>query len=1369
LNDTDALNKVEYFDGYGLDGFTGYSSRPRWILSGRNTTLGTADTNLEKIIFILKRGPEATYTDEYLMRFTTNAANALKQIKLCYDYGVTLTTGKDISDRILKVSAAQCEALYALGSDLVLVTATKNVTWINSTKTITAGSEYQVLGLNAEKDSYIYCDKTFGVVTSLGSIVPTLANSVQLCPEEVQLENSSDYVISASSGTATITGKNTSISLVSLDAKNTEEWFLDTYSGDDSNSGLSTYAPMKTASAIIAKIADLISGGESASKPRRLNILYNSYFNNPSVVIDGITGIPFYGIEAPDGVTVSITNSTWSFGGAKIRGGSYILGGNTINSGMDIEVRSLSITSTENWSSGNFVIDVSDSISINSNWNINNCSCRIKCGNSIDAQGLWNLYGGSFFIDIEENLNVGSTKNINTYSGSFYFDLKGMLNLEGAWTFYYCNLFLNSKEIIGGAGTLVGTTGATKTIIKTDYYSLTNYIVASSVSVDSIFRISAKRLNTALTNPIINYGANTGISCDVLIEVDEIGSRAPTVGNTQGNSTCKVWQFKYPDFVEQNTWYLDTVSGNDSNSGLSRGAPKKTGDALVIAAKAVGKMAGKLVIMTANSGVVFTSANWSSTNFPFFDVECESAWTSVEWNNVVFSAIVKIRSGSHTFNTCTGNASQTLLVHQAIVNGGVWSGQTDIDSETSLTANGMTCGGTTTIRTPNLSIPSMLMVYGSTTIQTASIYGEGSIGSYSNRQVWLDIQTTSFSLKGFFQFPSQVDNSSIKITIAKMARTAITKLLYLGANTGITVNYQLVVDSMGSIVPMEIANPAGTVAGKVIELLKYKEGLVNEITGTNNEIVTTLTTDPVTGERVYQAGIDEYVKSKLSSLITGTKAARSFPLSADESRVIKIATITDSDTDEKWHIDFKIHFKLAQTTLSFMQDQFNTQNHFRFTYDNESCLETWVYNQDTGAAGIIRIVKTATVDNVCSYYLVAYHGYSSEAEEIEIVDGHVSGASAEFSNDAYTLLSSITPLDNYYLIHKLRRDSTMTGTGSYYDPYSAKPTQVTSIDESVTVSSSTTEGVTTHDISVIGKLVGSTWVTVSEIVESDIHKLQFALANSEYFVKGTTIYGGTILEATTGDFNTPVHDGYFTGYYNTLNAPPVQPGNPSWFVHHMNSNAGTASAVQIAYAYVNTSIICYERVKLSNTYGAWILRSSGGSSVSEVSHISSMDGGGASDIIALQAGSETQWSAHGVMTAPFGQITPIAAQSNMGFIATQVVTGSFISAIYKVEATGIHSLICESAVTSIPASASWISTLISSVESGLYIPANERVYLVIMTNANGVSLAGKSSTNFNLQPYVAAIKTNMGVLTAAPKTIQWESEVGTRPFIYLTK
>ena len=294
------------------------------------------------------------------------------------------------------------------------------------------------------------------------------------------------------------------------------------------------------------------------------------------------------------------------------------------------------------------------------------------------------------------------------------------------------------------------------------------------------------------------------------------------------------------------------------------------------------------------------------------------------------------------------------------------------------------------------------------------------------------------------------------------------------------------------------------------------------------------------------------------------------------------------------------------------------------------------------------------------------------------------------------------------------------------------------------------------------KVVGSDWIQRSDITESDIKKVQFALKNPDFFIKGNTNFGGSIA-ATLNAFT---RTEFFTCYYNATGAPPAQTGNPSWFGIHINSNAIANTGINICWAYVASSLICFERVDLAGVIGTWTLRSSGSS---EVSHISSMDGGGASDNIALQAGSSTQWSAHGVMTAPFGQITPVAEQSTLGFIAAQVATGSFISAIYKVEDTGVHSLICESAVTAFPASAAWVNALVLSVETGLYIPANERVYMVIMTNANGVSLAGKSASNLNLQPYVAGIKTNMGVLTAAPKTIQWESETNTRPFIYMTK
>ena len=279
----------------------------------------------------------------------------------------------------------------------------------------------------------------------------------------------------------------------------------------------------------------------------------------------------------------------------------------------------------------------------------------------------------------------------------------------------------------------------------------------------------------------------------------------------------------------QNTWYLDTVNGLDTNSGLSRSAPKKTGDAVVIACKAAGKRTDRLVVMAGTDSVTFTAANWVGATFPFFDVVFETAYTECIWNEVAFYAIVKVVGGVHTFNSCTSDGEVIVKAKNSTVNGGSWSGLVNFDIEYRMTVNRMASAGELDIQSPVLEIPTAFMIVGRAKIQVGAIFGAGSFLSYSDYAVDLDVQTNLLSLEGNFSFPSQTGNSSIKITAAKMQRTATTKLLCLGANTGVTVNYQLVVDTMGSIVPMEIANPSGTVAGKVIELLKYENKVDAEI------------------------------------------------------------------------------------------------------------------------------------------------------------------------------------------------------------------------------------------------------------------------------------------------------------------------------------------------------------------------------------------------------------------------------------------------------------------------------------------------------------------------------------------------------------
>ena len=278
----------------------------------------------------------------------------------------------------------------------------------------------------------------------------------------------------------------------------------------------------------------------------------------------------------------------------------------------------------------------------------------------------------------------------------------------------------------------------------------------------------------------------------------------------------------------QNIWYLDTTNGLDTNSGLSRSAPKKTGDAVVIACKTAGKTTGRLVVMTGSSGVVFNAATWANTTFPFYNVDVESYLSDFVWNGISASGAFELIGGTHVFNQISTLGLSIFKISQATFNGCSLRGANNLDVGGPLQISGLAVTGDSFVKSVILSISSSFIVLGGVKINVNKLNGNGSFYS-GNGYANVDLQTNVFALEGFFSFVSQIANSSIKITAAKMARTATTKLLYLGAEAGVTVNYQLVVDTMGSIVPMEIANPAGTVVGKVVELLKYENKVDAEI------------------------------------------------------------------------------------------------------------------------------------------------------------------------------------------------------------------------------------------------------------------------------------------------------------------------------------------------------------------------------------------------------------------------------------------------------------------------------------------------------------------------------------------------------------
>lgn len=85
---------------------------------------------------------------------------------------------------------------------------------------------------------------------------------------------------------------------------------------------------------------------------------------------------------------------------------------------------------------------------------------------------------------------------------------------------------------------------------------------------------------------------------------------------------------------------------------------------------------------------------------------------------------------------------------------------------------------------------------------------------------------------------------------------------------------------------------------------------------------------------------------------------------------------------------------------------------------------------------------------------------------------------------------------------------------------------------------------------------------------------------------GGISYGGGAGETGVSftDLNTLAFTGFYTCFGTTANVPS---NSYSWFIEHMNSNVGTASATQIATAYASEPTI-YVRTKISSVWGSWV-------------------------------------------------------------------------------------------------------------------------------------------------------------------------------------
>lgn len=555
-----------------------------------------------------------------------------------------------------------------------------------------------------------------------------------------------------------------------------------------------------------------------------------------------------------------------------------------------------------------------------------------------------------------------------------------------------------------------------------------------------------------------------------------------------------------PSPTECETWYLDPVNGLDTNSGLSRSAPKKTGDAVVIACKAAGESTGRLVVMAGTDSVTFNAANWADATFPFFDVVFETAYTECIWNEIETGSIFKVVGGVHIFNSCTSGGEIIVKAKNSTVNGGNWAGLINFGIESYMTVNGMTSNGDLCIQAPRLVIPTTFMIKGTAKIQVGELCGAGSVQSYSNYEVYLDVQTNLLNLEGNFSFPSQTGNSSIKITAAKMHRAATTKLLYLGANTDVTVNYQLVVDTMGSIVPMEIGNPSGTVAGKVIELLKYENKVDAEIV---------------------RATAAEALKENKSE-----KNAASGYCPLDENVKIPFANIPDSILGQ---LEYQGVWDASSGTFPAATEK-----------------------------GQYWIASSNGTGSTISYSVGDWAVYNGTAFD------KVDNSDAVFSVNGR--------LGNVVL------DKTDVGLGNV-DNTSDINKPVSIAQQSALDLKANQSSISNVDNTSDANKPVSTAQAAAIAAHANLTTGMHGLPALDHFVYGDTAYGGSIVD----NLNTLARTMPFTCYGTSVGAPDT---THSWFGWHLNSNAGTVSASQMAIAF-GTDLIVKYRTKSASVWGPW--------------------------------------------------------------------------------------------------------------------------------------------------------------------------------------
>lgn len=140
--------------------------------------LGTIDSSVTTLICVLNPLPDELYEHEYRFKFSTAGTLGIDTFKVVGPSVAPVAITNDLSSKVIKFTATQLNAIYALVADQILVDATLNVAYTAATHTLSVGAETLVLDGLSDSDVYFVCDTNFGLVTALGPIVPSVFGSV---------------------------------------------------------------------------------------------------------------------------------------------------------------------------------------------------------------------------------------------------------------------------------------------------------------------------------------------------------------------------------------------------------------------------------------------------------------------------------------------------------------------------------------------------------------------------------------------------------------------------------------------------------------------------------------------------------------------------------------------------------------------------------------------------------------------------------------------------------------------------------------------------------------------------------------------------------------------------------------------------------------------------------------------------------------------------------------------------------------------------------------------------------------------------------------------------------------------------------------